>query len=105
MALKGDTKIKRKLTRDLKNDIRNLVIFMQAVESRKTFTLMGSFCPKKHIKIQMKQYGRVTSSDARFEEKLTLGSKNDIRNWLNFNAISGKSENLHTFVNSIKRFS
>ena len=29
------------------------------------------------------------------EEKLTLGSKNDIRTLVNFNASSGKSENLH----------
>ena len=34
-------------------------------------------------------------SDAKFEEKLTLGSKNDMRNLVNFNASSGKSENLH----------
>ena len=34
-------------------------------------------------------------SDAKFEKKLTLGSKNDMRNLLNFNASSGKSENLH----------
>ena len=34
-------------------------------------------------------------SDAKFEEKLTLVSKNDMRNLVNFNAISGKSENLH----------
>ena len=34
-------------------------------------------------------------SDAKFEEKLTLASKNDIRNLVNFNARSGKSENLH----------
>ena len=34
-------------------------------------------------------------SDAKFEEKLTLGSKNDMRNLINFNASSGKSENLH----------
>ena len=33
-------------------------------------------------------------SDAKFEEKLTLGSKND-RNSVNFNASSGKSESLH----------
>ena len=33
-------------------------------------------------------------SDAKFEEKLTLGSKNDMRNLVNFNASSGKSENL-----------
>ena len=34
-------------------------------------------------------------SDAKFEEKLTLDSKNDMRNLVNFNASSGKSENLH----------
>ena len=34
-------------------------------------------------------------SDTKFEEKLTLGSKNDMRNLINFNASSGKSENLH----------
>ena len=45
-------------------------------------------------------------SDAKFEEKLTLGSKRnlELRNLVNFNASSGKSENLHfdvTFVESI----
>ena len=34
-------------------------------------------------------------NDAKFEEKLTLGSKNDMRNLVDFNASSGKSENLH----------
>ena len=34
-------------------------------------------------------------NDAKFEEKLTLASKNDRRNLVNFNASSGKSENLH----------
>ena len=34
-------------------------------------------------------------NDAKFEEKLTLGSKNDLRNLLNFNASSDKSEKLH----------
>ena len=34
-------------------------------------------------------------SDAKFEEKLQLGSKNGMRNSVNFNASSGKSENLH----------
>ena len=31
----------------------------------------------------------------KFGEKLTLGSKNDMRNLVNFNASSGKSGNLH----------
>ena len=34
-------------------------------------------------------------SDTKFEEKLTLGSKNDMRNLVNFNANSGMSENLN----------
>ena len=34
-------------------------------------------------------------SDAKFEEKLTLGSKNDMRSLVDFNASSGKSGNLH----------
>ena len=33
--------------------------------------------------------------DAKFEEKLILGSKNDVKNLVNFNASNGKSENLH----------
>ena len=35
------------------------------------------------------------NSDAKFEEKLTLGSKNDMRNSVSFNVRSGKSENSH----------
>ena len=34
-------------------------------------------------------------SDAKFEEKLALGSKNDRTNLVNFNMSSDKSENLH----------
>ena len=33
-------------------------------------------------------------SDAKFEEKLNLGSKYDTRNLMNFNVSSGKSENV-----------
>ena len=33
-------------------------------------------------------------SDTKFEEKLTIGFKNDIRNLVNFNASSGKFKNL-----------
>ena len=34
-------------------------------------------------------------SDVKFEEKLTLGSKNDMRNLVNLNVTSGKPESLH----------
>ena len=37
-------------------------------------------------------------SDAKFKEKLTLVFKNGKRNLVNFNASSGKSENLHLNV-------
>ena len=47
----------------------------------------------------MKMYRRVSlvtlQSDAKFEEKLTLGSKNDMRNLMNFNISTGKSESFH----------
>ena len=33
--------------------------------------------------------------DPNFEEKLTFCWKNDMRNLVNFNSSSGKSENLH----------
>ena len=36
--------------------------------------------------------------DSKFEGKLTRGFKNDMRNLVNFNASSGKSENLHLDV-------
>ena len=34
-------------------------------------------------------------SDSKLEEKLTICSKNNMMNLVNFNASSGKSENLH----------
>ena len=34
-------------------------------------------------------------SDPKFEENLILGSKNDMKNLVNFNASGGKSENFH----------
>ena len=47
----------------------------------------------------MKQYRRVMFNDTeecpKFEEKLTLGFKNDMRNLVNFNVSIGKSESLH----------
>ena len=39
-----------------------------------------------------------TEECPKVEEKLTLGSKNDMRNLENFNMTSGKSESLHFHV-------
>ena len=47
----------------------------------------------------MKKYRRVTFHDTeecpKFEEKLALGSKNNMRNLVNFNVRSDKLESLH----------
>ena len=40
----------------------------------------------------------ILKSDTKFEEKMTLGSKNDMRNLVNFNASSRKLENLHFYL-------
>ena len=37
----------------------------------------------------------IVKKDLNFEEKLTFKLKNDMRNLVNFNLSSGKSENLH----------
>ena len=70
---------------------------MRAVESLKICTLIESFF-SKHTKIYMKRTKDLCpmtlKSDAKFEEKLNLGSKNDMRNLLSFAANSGKSKNL-----------
>ena len=34
-------------------------------------------------------------NDPKFEETLALGSKNEMMNWVNFNASSGKSGKFH----------
>ena len=43
-------------------------------------------------------------SDAKFEEKLTLGSESDMRNLVNFNSSIGKSENLHFDVLLLSKY-
>ena len=70
---------------------------MRAVESLEIW----SFCPK-YLKIFLKRTGELClmtpKSDAKFEDKLNLGSKNNTRNLVNFNAMSVKSENFHSDV-------
>ena len=86
MKLKGEAKFKGKLTCGLKND-----------KSLKIWILMGSFCPKQSFRWKRTEELCLMTlkSDARFEEKPIFGSKNNLRNLVNFNASSGKSENLH----------
>ena len=62
MTLRGDAKFKGKLTRGLKNDIRNLVNFHAS--SHKSENLhFDELVLQKHIKFKMKKYRRVMPHD------------------------------------------
>ena len=83
MTLKIDAKFEEKLNCCFKND-KNLVNFDLALIIS---TLIGSFCAK-YITFNLKK-SRVLSfmtlkSDAKFEEKLTCGLENDMKNMANF---------------------
>ena len=69
---------------------------MRAFESLKICSLIGSVCPKQYLDEKVQKSCLMTlKSDAKFEEKLAVDSKNDIRNLVDFNASSCKSGNLH----------
>ena len=98
MTLKGDAKFKRKLICDLKKDIRNMINFHAKSQAWKFALWLDPFVQSIQIfrwKSTEELCLMTLKSDAKFEEKLTLGSKNDMRNLINFNASSGKSGNLH----------
>ena len=101
MTLKGDSKFKGKLTCGLKNDLRNLVNFHASSQKSGNLHSDRLFLSKAYKHLDEKvltSYGVMphnTEECPKFEEKLTLGSKNDMRNLANFDASSGKSGNLH----------
>ena len=72
-------------------------ILMGAVATLKICTLICCLC-QKHMAFQLKKYRRIifhdTEKNPNFEKKLTFYLKNVIRNLVNFNASSGKSENM-----------
>ena len=55
---------------------------------------MGSFC-LDHKRAQLKSTEEFSQGDAKFKGKMTLALKNDIRNLVNFDATSQKSESFH----------
>ena len=98
MTLKGHTKFKGKLTRGLKNDIRNLVNFHASSLNSEYLHFDGILLPKAYKNLDgklQKNYLMALTTDAKYEEKLALGCKNDITNLVNFNKSSGKPKNLH----------
>ena len=93
---KGDVKLKEKLTCGLKNDKESGQFSCEQLKVWK-FALDGFLlwkaCKVLDEKVQ-KSYLSWQWSDAKFEEKLALGFKNDMTNLVNFNASSSKNENL-----------
>ena len=73
------------------------LIFVRGVESLKIHTMMGFYCPKHSYRWKITEELSIMTlkSNAKFEKKLTFGFKNNMRNLVNFNASSNKSENLH----------
>ena len=72
-------------------------ILMWAVTNLKVCTLTWYFC-QEHVKFQLKKYRKIISHDTEDWSKLwrkTFCLRNYMRNLVNFNASSGKSENLH----------
>ena len=97
MTLNGNAKFKGKPTCGLKNDMSNLVNFHASRQKSENlhidWILLSTTYKDLDEKIQ-KSY--VSWHECpKFEQKLTLGSKNDMRNLVNFNVTSGKSESLH----------
>ena len=71
-------------------------ILIWALEFLKISFLIVSFCAK-YITLDLKKYREVTfhamKSDAKFEEKLTSGLENDLRNKGNFHQSTWMSQN------------
>ena len=91
MTLKSDGKFKGKLTRDLKNDIRNLVNFHASSRKRENLHFIRLLLPITDKVSAIKSTEKLALMTQNFEEKLTFCLRNDMRNLVNFNASSGKA--------------
>ena len=87
MTLKDDAEFKGKLTCGLKNDIRYLVNFRASSRKSENLHFDGLLLSKAYKVLDKKSREELClmtlKSDAKFEEKLTLCSKNDMRNLAN----------------------
>ena len=97
MTLKSDTKFEKKLTLDSKNDMRNLVNFI--VSSGKSgnlyFDVLLLPTAQSFSLKSTEEWSLMTiENNPNFKEKLTFYLKNDMRDLVNFNLSTGKSENL-----------
>ena len=86
MILKSGAKFGEKLIFCFKND-KNFVNFDPSTKkSKKICTLIGLFCAKYtfDLKKYREVYFMTLKSHGRYEEKLTCGFENDMRNLANF---------------------
>ena len=92
--MKGYAKCKGKLTCGLKNDIKNFVNFHASRRKSENLHFDWILLSKAYKDLDGKILCFMTlKSDAKFEEKLTLGSKKDMRNMMNFHPTTQKSKN------------
>ena len=97
--MKSDANFEEKLTLGSNHDMRNLVNFNVSSGKSRDLQFDVLLLPKSHKSFSLKITEELSlmklKKDPNFEEKLTFYLKNDMRNLVNFNLSSGKSENVH----------
>ena len=97
MTMKNDAKIEEELTSCFKTDKRNLTNLTRALESLKNLQFNGLLGTKVYNvwakTVQRSHLSLHWRVDAKFEEKLSCGLKNDMRNLSNLYQSTRKSEN------------
>ena len=97
--MKSDANFEEKLTLGSYHDMRNLVNFNVSSGKSRDLQFDVLLLPKSHKSFSLKITEELSlmklKKDPNFEKKLTFYLKNDMRNLVNFNLSSGKSENLH----------
>ena len=95
MTLESDAKFEEKLALGFKNDMTNLVNFNASSGKSENLHFDVLLLSIVQLKSAEEMSLMTLKSDPNFEEKLTFCLKNDMRNLMNFNSSSGKSENLY----------
>ena len=97
MTLKDDAKFKEKLTCGLKDKVRNLVNFHGSGWKSENLLFDWILLSKAYIDLNEKNTEELCfmtlKNDAKFKENLTIGSKNNMRNLVDFHRIIQKSKN------------
>ena len=96
MTLKDDVKFEERLTCGLENDPRNLENLPEHSKVSKLGLLWDPFIQSKEcMSLKFIEELCVMKSYAKFEEELTCHFKIDMRNLINFDQSTQKSQKLH----------